>query len=91
VQELVSRGEPLGEDDLTTLLGLVVVVQGAVVGGDIDRNLARRLLNRVAGVEVHDAYDLAETRQHDLLLRRLDELNDSLRRALGEVVDERPR
>ena len=82
-------GEPLGEQDLSDLLGLLVVVQGSLMGGDVDPDLAQRLLGRVAGVERHQAYELARAGEFDRLLGRFDELNDALRRALGEVVDAR--
>jgi len=79
----------LGEKDLSDLLGLLVVVQGSVIGGDIDSDLAQSLLARVAGVDRHQAYELAQAREFGPLARRFDELNDALRRALGEVVDAR--
>jgi hypothetical protein len=81
--------EPLGEKDLSDLLGLLVVVQGSVIGGDIDSDLAQSLLGRVAGVDRHQAYELAQAREFDRLAHRFDELNGALRRALGEVVDPR--
>jgi hypothetical protein len=71
--------------DLSALIGLLAVVEGELMTGEVSRHLSGRIRDRLEGVELLEAGGTEPD-----LRQALNDLNHRLRYALGEY-DEPPR
>src|SRR4051812_46649545 len=69
-----EESQSLSSVDCLDLLGLVVVIEGALMAGALDSATRTGLLDRVGHLEVHAAYAAAEAGVVEPVLSRLREL-----------------